>query len=391
MDIRDLARQGHSLRAIARITGLSRNTVRKVLRGEHDLDRKDAPRASKLDPFKDYLRRPPRRAPALGRPAPGGDPADGLRRLGHHPPPLPRLARRAGPAARRRLTVRFETPPGRQAQADWAHAGTAPRRRRAAPRPVYAFTFVLSYSRMLYVRFTTSMNLATLVDCHQRAFDYLGGWPQAILYDNMKQVRLGPGRWNEAFLDFANHYGFTPKTHRPTGRGPRARSSGPSTTSRTTSCSAAPSPTWTTSTPRRWPGWPRRPTSASTPRPAGGPWTCSRRGADAGVQRPGLPLPRPGAAHRQLRGDGPLPRQPLLGPAGLRRQAGGGRRRRRPDRHPRRRGDHRRAPRGGRSPGSASPPASTSPSCGGSPTSRSPGRPQPAGPWPPRRRSSGST
>jgi transposase len=52
MDIRDLARQGHSVRAIARLTGLSRNTVRKVLRGEHELRRKDAPRPSKLDPFK---------------------------------------------------------------------------------------------------------------------------------------------------------------------------------------------------------------------------------------------------------------------------------------------------------------------------------------------------
>jgi hypothetical protein len=59
------------------------------------------------------------------------------------------------------------------------------------------------------------MNLTTLIDCHRRAFAQLGGWPQEILYDNMKQVRLGPGRWNEGFLDFARHYGFTPKTCRP--------------------------------------------------------------------------------------------------------------------------------------------------------------------------------
>src|SRR5438105_15662500 len=30
----------------------------------------------------------------------------------------------------------------------------------------------------------------------------------------MKQVRLGRDEWNPLFLDFANHYGFTPKTHR---------------------------------------------------------------------------------------------------------------------------------------------------------------------------------
>ena len=212
MDIRDLARQGHSVRAIARITGLSRNTVRKVLRGEHDLERRETPRSSKLDPFKEYLRS--RRAE---HPLSAVRLLEEIRPMGYDGSvvTLRRFLATLDEGARRegKLTVRFETPPGRQAQADWAHAGRLVDAG-GRPRPVYAFTFVLSYSRMLYVRFTTSMNLATLVDCHQRAFDYLGGWPQSILYDNMKQVRLGPGRWNEAFLDFANHYGFMPKTHR---------------------------------------------------------------------------------------------------------------------------------------------------------------------------------
>ena len=56
MDIHDLKRQGHSIRDIARLSGLSRNTVRKVLRGEHTLRMKPTSRASQLDPFKDYLR-----------------------------------------------------------------------------------------------------------------------------------------------------------------------------------------------------------------------------------------------------------------------------------------------------------------------------------------------
>lgn len=212
MDIRDLARQGHSVRAIARITGLSRNTVRKVLRGEHVLKRRDTPRSSKLDPFKDYLR-----ARRAEHPLSAVRLLEEIRPMGYDGSvvTLRRFLASLEEGTRRegKLTVRFETPPGRQAQADWAHAGRLADAD-GRPRSVYAFTFVLSYSRMLYVRFTTSMNQATLVECHQRAFDYLGGWPQSILYDNMKQVRLGPGRWNEAFLDFANHYGFTPKTHR---------------------------------------------------------------------------------------------------------------------------------------------------------------------------------
>lgn len=213
MDIRDLNRQGHSIRSIARVTGLSRNTIRGVLRGEHVLKRKEPTRSSQLDPFKGYLRRRRAECPLSAvrlleeiRPMGFGGSIAILRR---YVATLKQDERRDG-----KLTVRFETPPGQQAQVDWGHVGHLLDTQGRA-RPVYVFTCVLSYSRMLYVRFTTSMNLETLIDCHQHAFDFLGGWPRQILYDNMKQVRSGPGRWNAAFLDFANHHGFTPKTHRP--------------------------------------------------------------------------------------------------------------------------------------------------------------------------------
>jgi hypothetical protein len=74
---------------------------------------------------------------------------------------------------------------------------------------------VLSFSRLLYVEFTRSMKLATLLQCHKNAFAFLGGWPRTILYDNMKQVRLSPQKLHPQFLDFANHYGFSVKTHQP--------------------------------------------------------------------------------------------------------------------------------------------------------------------------------
>lgn len=116
-------------------------------------------------------------------------------------------------AALEKLTVRFETPPGQQAQADWAYCGRHPDADGTAV-PVYVFVIVLSFSRMLFVTFTRSMNLASLIGCHQQAFEFFGGWPQSILYDNMKQVKLGPDQWHPLFVDFASHYGFVPKTHR---------------------------------------------------------------------------------------------------------------------------------------------------------------------------------
>lgn len=213
LDVHDLKRQGHSIRVIAELTGLARNTVRKILRGEHSTTRKPAERVTKLDPFKDYLRK--RRAE---HPLSAVRLIAEIRPMGYTGslPTLRRFLAELDNSAQRqkRVTVRFETPPGHQAQADWAFAGKLPDAA-GVPRPVYVFTFVLSFSRVLFVRCTHSMNLPTLIDCHRHTFAELGGWPGEILYDNMKQVRVGPGRWNEGFLDFARHYGFTPRTHRP--------------------------------------------------------------------------------------------------------------------------------------------------------------------------------
>lgn len=90
-----------------------------------------------------------------------------------------------------KTTRRYETPPGKQAHADWADCGRFAGTE-GAPFTVYAFVMVLSFSRMLFVHFTTSMRLAELIRAHQLAFEYFGGWPTQILYDNMKQVRGGP-------------------------------------------------------------------------------------------------------------------------------------------------------------------------------------------------------
>jgi len=213
LNIRDLKKEGHSIRSIAEETGHSRNTVRKVLRGEHKLSPPSPVRSSKLDPFKPYVKK---RYVEHGLSAvrlleelePMGYTGSiypvrrflhGLKQSGHR---------------QRKLTVRFETPPGKQAQADWAYCGKF-QDAAGQPMPIYGFIMVLSFSRMIFVTFTTSMRMPALLSCHQAAFAFFGGWPSTLLYDNMKQVRIGPGRWNEAFLDFTGHYGFIPKTHRP--------------------------------------------------------------------------------------------------------------------------------------------------------------------------------
>jgi transposase len=128
MDILDLHRQGHSIRAIVQMTGFSRNTVRKVLRGEHPLRPPSPRRASKLEPYYDYLTQ---RFQEYGLSAVRL--REEIRAMGYAGS-IATLRRFLGTLRgerrrREKLTVRFETPPGHQAQADWAYCGRARRAR----------------------------------------------------------------------------------------------------------------------------------------------------------------------------------------------------------------------------------------------------------------------
>ena len=213
MDIKHLHREGHSIKSITRLTGHSRNTVRRVLRQPTKPSFRKPTRDSLLDEFKPYITKRYQecalssvRLFAEIKPMGYRGSLATLRRFTH--------TLQAAQRAQGKLTVRYETPPGEQAQADWSYCG------RFADQlgklvSVYAFVMILSFSRMLYVEFTRSMKLPLLLQCHKNAFAFFGGWTRAILYDNMKQVRLSTTQLHPKFLDFANHYGFTIKTHQP--------------------------------------------------------------------------------------------------------------------------------------------------------------------------------
>ena len=56
MDIRALRKEGHSIKAIARLTGRSRNTIRAALRGSAPRSFRKPQRHSGLDAFKQYAK-----------------------------------------------------------------------------------------------------------------------------------------------------------------------------------------------------------------------------------------------------------------------------------------------------------------------------------------------
>lgn len=216
VEIQVLYKQGKSILEIAQLTGCARNSVRKVLRGQAKAGygpRKA--RVSKLAPYHDYLRErvaaaAPHRIPAtvLLREIRERGYGGGISLLKHYLAGL-------RPAVVPEPVIRFETEPGEQMQVDWVVF-------RRGKSPLSAFVAKLGYSRLAYVEFVTNEQLPTLQACHLRAFMAFGGVPRKALYDNMKTVVIerdayGPGghRFQPGFLDFARHYGFTPKLCRP--------------------------------------------------------------------------------------------------------------------------------------------------------------------------------
>lgn len=215
VEIRVLSKQGKSIRDIARLLKVSRNTVRRYIRGEGLPRYERKTRPSKLDDYKQYIAERVRAA------APEWIPATVLQRE------LRALGYTGGvsilkdhlttlkPVARPEPLIRFETEPGRQMQADFATI------RRGKDR-LAVFIATLGWSRATFVEFVTDERMETLLGCHERAFFYFGGVPREVLYDNMRTVvterdRYGPGlhRYNRTFLDFAHHHGFVPRLCQP--------------------------------------------------------------------------------------------------------------------------------------------------------------------------------
>ena len=214
VDIVSMHKAGVSIKEIARTLGISRNTVRATLRRDGPPEYRRRPLPSKLDPYKDYLLERLNDFPELSAKrlfeevrAQGYSGGISILKDFTRPHRVPR----------KRTIVRFETPPGEQAQCDYAELGT--HEVRGVPTKIYAFTMLLGFSRYLYVEFQTSCASEAFLSAHARAFAYFSGMPRRVLYDNAKIIALEHSRtvvtFNEALLDFAGRFGFRPQLCRP--------------------------------------------------------------------------------------------------------------------------------------------------------------------------------
>jgi transposase len=123
--------------------------------------------------------------------------------------------RQVRPHAPAEPVVRFETPPGYQGQVDFGTFQLPWGRR-------YALLVVLGYSRLLWMRFYARQTMTTLIRGLESAFEFLGGVPQELLFDQMRSVVLSDERlggcgliMNAEFVRFAAHWGFRARACRP--------------------------------------------------------------------------------------------------------------------------------------------------------------------------------
>ena len=208
--IHDLKRQGLSIAAIARQVGLDRKTVRRYLRGglEPPAYKRREPGPRLIEAFEAYLRERVAAYPELS----GKRLLREIREFGYQGgyTAVTDFLREVRPAQRPPFERRFETPPGRQAQVDFAEFKVVFDDEPGVVRKVWLFTMVLGHSRWIWGRFCAGQDLQTVLRCHIDAFAAMGAAPSELLYDRMKTAVLGEGpdgviSYNPSLVALLNH------------------------------------------------------------------------------------------------------------------------------------------------------------------------------------------
>lgn len=219
MDIRSDRQKGLSYTEIARKYNIDPRTAKKYAQSEtRPVYSLSAAKPSKLDPYKEqiaiWLEEAPYSAERI---------LEKIREQGFEGGHsiVREYVRNKKEQLDEKATVRFETMPGLQGQMDWAFFEDHTVMKGGKLKKLYCFLFILGYSRARYIEFVADMSTNTLIRCHANAFRYFGGYPEEILYDNMKQVvvkrllKQEDSTLNRQFEDFAGFYGFKPVLCRP--------------------------------------------------------------------------------------------------------------------------------------------------------------------------------
>lgn len=212
--IRTLKKRGVYNKDIAAELGVHPRTISRALQRGGAPSRKRQPRGSKLDPYKaqidHLLAEDVWNAMVILREIQAQGYDGGITIVRDYIRPR-RIQRQS------KVTVRFETPPGRQLQTDW---GEIMVEMTGVETKVCFIVNTLSYSRRFHFWCTDRLDAEHTYEGLIRSFEYFAGVAEEVLVDNQKTAVLlhhkdtGP-QFNPRFIDLADYYGFVPRACKP--------------------------------------------------------------------------------------------------------------------------------------------------------------------------------
>ncbi len=127
----------------------------------------------------------------------------------------------------KKATIRVETSPGTAAQVDWKEDMVL-HDQFGNVHKFSLFLYVLHYSKLKFITLTWDRKQDTLFSCLSEAFDYTGGVPREIWFDNMRTVvdrartQYRKVVFNPRFHEFSKDAGFEAiacRSYRPQTKG----------------------------------------------------------------------------------------------------------------------------------------------------------------------------
>ena len=213
-----LAEAGRSVRSIAKELGVDESTLRQRLKKRGQVDGRKA-KDEACDNYghliDGWMEKQSATLESGGRPEAVRVLFDDLVEAGYSSSykALVRYIRRRQAAPAIRPKRRVEVQPGTRGQIDWTEqeldiadlGGLI---------SLQAFCITLSFSRMWAVVWATNQQMLSWIECHNQAFQRLGGVPATVRHDCTRTaVKKGCGPWaihNDGYLSYAKQLGFLP-------------------------------------------------------------------------------------------------------------------------------------------------------------------------------------
>jgi transposase len=217
--VKNMYNKGVPIKQIARELNMSKNTVKSLIKKEDEPKYSRSCTQTSIDDYKDKIREwyLDKRYNYIGTRI-----FNELCKLGYQGTinPIYRYLETLNQEKiliSKRATVRFETPPGDQAQFDWGEyqmfiAGVETK--------IYCFTMVLSYSRKKAAVCSMAVNGVAIYEAIQDLFIELGGVTKELVIDNPKALVIGHKKgeeveFNQSALKLFTYLGTEPNACLP--------------------------------------------------------------------------------------------------------------------------------------------------------------------------------